>query len=40
MDATIAICTWNRSDLLDKTLEQMYQPGNPSGSHLGDRRRK
>ena len=20
MDATIAICTWNRSDLLDKTL--------------------
>jgi glycosyltransferase involved in cell wall biosynthesis len=23
MDATIAICTWNRSDLLDKTLAQM-----------------
>ena len=25
MDATIAICTWNRSGLLDKTLEQMHQ---------------
>ncbi len=25
LDATIAICTWNRSDLLDKTLARMRQ---------------
>jgi glycosyltransferase involved in cell wall biosynthesis len=31
MDATIAICTWNRSDLLDKTLEQMRQLEVPAG---------
>jgi glycosyltransferase involved in cell wall biosynthesis len=32
MDATIAICTWNRSDLLDKTLEQMRQLDVPAGA--------
>ena len=31
MDATIAICTWNRSDLLDKTLERMRQLVVPAG---------
>jgi len=32
MDATIAICTWNRKDLLDKTLEQMRQLEIPAGT--------
>ena len=31
MDATIAICTWNRSDLLDKTLAQMRELEVPTG---------
>jgi len=31
MDATIAICTWNRSALLDKTLQQMRQLAVPAG---------
>ena len=31
MDATIAICTWNRSDLLDKTLVQMRRLAIPAG---------
>ena len=31
MDATIAICTWNRSDLLEKTLVQMQQLAVPAG---------
>ena len=32
MDATIAICTWNRSDLLDKTLVQMRELEIPAGT--------
>src|SRR5688500_2534010 len=32
MDATIAICTWNRSDLLEKTLIQMQQLVVPKGT--------
>jgi glycosyltransferase involved in cell wall biosynthesis len=31
MDVTIAICTWNRSDLLDKTLAQMRRLVIPTG---------
>src|SRR5688572_32298959 len=31
MDATIAICTWNRSDLLEKTLVHMQQLAVPAG---------
>jgi glycosyltransferase involved in cell wall biosynthesis len=31
LDATIAICTWNRSDLLDKTLQHMRQLDIPAG---------
>jgi glycosyltransferase involved in cell wall biosynthesis len=31
MHATIAICTWNRSDLLAKTLDQMQQLQVPAG---------
>ena len=32
MDATIAICTWNRSDLLDKTLARMRELEIPPGT--------
>jgi GT2 family glycosyltransferase len=32
MDATIAICTWNRSDLLDKTLARMRELHIPAGT--------
>jgi len=32
MHATIAICTWNRSDLLDKTLIQMRELEIPAGT--------
>ncbi len=31
MDITIAICTWNRADLLEKTLEQMRVLNIPAG---------
>jgi glycosyltransferase involved in cell wall biosynthesis len=33
MDATIAICTWNRSDLLDKTLVKMRELEVPAGTN-------